>query len=333
MYKGMKKRICFMLSCICILLMCGGCGGNAAWKEYDKQALYFDTVISLKFFAGENGEELMEHCLEMCEDMEKTFSRTRGDSELYQINHRIENTVEVSAEIAELVSLGLEYYEKSGGKFDITVAPLSDLWDFKSENAKVPPSKDIEAALEKVDASKVHVDGKVLTFDGDDTMIDLGALVKGYAADKLREYLTENGVESGIINLGGNVLTIGGKPDGAGAWRIGIQKPFDSLSSTIAVVEVENQTVVSSGIYERYFEQDGVLYHHILDPDSGYPIQNDIWGVSVICESSLLGDVLSTTCLTLGIDESIKLIDSMEGVEAIFVRDDLELIYTDDTMR
>lgn len=333
MYKDMRKKLCSVILFICMLLLCGGCGSDTAKREYEKQALYFDTVISLKFYAGENGDELMEHCLEICQNIEETFSRTRGDSELYQINHRTEDRVKVSGEMAELVSLGLEYYEKSGRKFDITIAPLSDLWDFKSEDAKVPPQKEIEAALAKVDASRVHVNGNVLVFDSNDTMLDLGALVKGYAADKLRTYLTENGVESGIINLGGNVLTIGSKPDTGEAWKIGIQKPFDSLGSMIAAVEVKNQTVVSSGIYERYFEQDGILYHHILDPDSGYPIRNNIWGVSVICESSLLGDVLSTTCLTLGIDEAVKLIDSMEGVEAIFVRDDLELIYTDEGMR
>lgn len=318
---------------MCMLLACGGCGGSASQKEYEKQALYFDTVITLRFYADENGEELMEQCLNICQEIEDTFSRTREGSELYRINHRTENEIEVSQEIADLVSLGLEYYEVSDGKFDITVAPLSDLWDFKSENAKVPAEEEIEEALARVDASKVHVNGNVLTFDCDDTMIDLGALVKGYAADKLRAYLTENGVASGIINLGGNVLTIGGRPDDGGNWRVGIQKPFDSLNSAIAVVEVNNQTVVSSGIYERYFMQDGVVYHHILDPDNGYPIQNNIWGVSVICESSLLGDALSTTCLALGLSRAQELIDSMDGVEAIFICDDLELIYTDESMK
>ncbi len=328
-----NKSSAILLAGIGILLLYIVCGKRTALREFEKQAFYFDTVISLKFYAKENGDELMQHCLEMCRDMEDTFSRTKEDSELYQINHRTENEVEVSEEMAQLISLGLEYYEKSGGKFDITVAPLSELWDFKSEDAQVPPAEKIAQALAKVDASKVHVNGNILIFDRADTMIDLGALVKGYAADRLREYLQANGVESGILNLGGNVLTIGSKPDNGAAWEVGIRTPFDTAGSYIAVVEARNQAVVTSGIYERYFEQDGVLYHHILDPDTGYPIQNDIWEVSVICESSLLGDVLSTTCLALGIDDAKKLIEAMEGVEAVFVCDDLEVIYTDESMK
>ena len=154
-------------------------------------------------------------------------------------------------------------------------------------------------------------------------MIDLGALVKGYAADEMAAYLKSEGVSSGLINLGGNVLTIGSKPDGS-MWRIGIRKPFDS-DAIIDTVEVSDQTVVSSGVYERYFEQDGVIYHHILDPDTGYPIENGIWGDSIICSSSLQGDALSTTCLALGVEKASELIESLDGVEAVFINDRLEL--------
>ncbi|MDO4343866.1 MAG: FAD:protein FMN transferase [Eubacteriales bacterium] len=328
----MNKKALLYTALTALLCLLVGCGRQKEPEQFEKQALYFDTVIQIRFYADENGEELMQRCMEMCDAMEKTFSRTDSESELYAVNHRQQDTVEVSAGIAELVKVGLDYYEKSGGKFDITIAPLSDLWDFKSEDARVPEAGAIEEALQKVDAAKVHVDGNVLRFDSPDTMIDLGALVKGYAADRLKAYLTSQGVTSGLINLGGNVLAIGTKPDGSN-WNIGIQKPFGDYGDSSAVVEVDDQTVVSSGIYERYFEQNGVLYHHILDPDTGYPVQSDIEGVSVISDTSLTGDALSTSCLALGFEEAKELIGKIEGAEAVFVLKDGTLAYTDETMR
>ena len=297
--------------------------GSAKLKDYSVQNFFFDTVISVKITAGENAEELLGHCMDMCGEYERIFSRTSEESELYKVNHRTSNTVEVSEKLAYLISEGQKIHELSGGKFDITVAPLSDLWDFKSQDASVPDAQKIREAAAKVDASRVHLEGTTLTFDSNDTMIDLGALVKGYAADELAAYLKSEGVESGLINLGGNVLTIGSKPDGS-SWKIGIQKPFAG-GELIDTVEVSDKTVVSSGVYERYFEQDGVIYHHILDPDTGYPVQDGIWGVSIICDSSLLGDELSTTCLAVGEEEAEKLIKSMDGVEAIFVDDQLHV--------
>ena len=316
----MKKYI--LVPIFLMLLLCTGCQlHNLHVSEetlYEKNALYFDTVINLQFYAGENGEELMDHCMEMCNEFENTFSRTLETSELYAINHRKENTVTVSDSMAELISTGLTYYELSDGKFDITVAPLSDLWDFKSSDAAIPKESDIQNNLKKVGADQISLSGNTLTFSSDDTMIDLGALVKGFAADRIKAYLTEHGVTSGILNLGGNVLTIGSRPDGS-SWNIGIQKPFDEKNPIADTVKIKDQTVVSSGVYQRYFKQDNIIYHHILDPDTGYPIQNDLWGVSVICDSSMTGDALSTTCMTLGYENARKLIESMDHTEAVFI--------------
>lgn len=328
----MKKKRYFLPVLIAVLCLLAGCGTQAEPEKFEKTTLYFDTVITISFYTDGDGDALMERCMQMCDAFEKTFSRTDEDSELYAVNHRTTDRVEVSSGISALVETGLAYYEKSGGKFDITVAPLSDLWDFKSEDARVPDADAIAAALAKVDASRVHVEGNTLVFDSPDTMIDLGALVKGYAADALKKYLTGEGVQSGLINLGGNVLAIGAKPDGSD-WRIGIQKPFADYSETAAVVRVQDKTVVSSGIYERCFEQNGKLYHHILDPDTGYPVENDIEGVSIICDSSLLGDALSTTCLALGTQAAQELIAQTEGAEAVFVLKNGDILYTDESLR
>ncbi|MDO5539263.1 MAG: FAD:protein FMN transferase [Eubacteriales bacterium] len=319
-----SKKILPLLGLTGILFACTGCVSAPKEELYEKNLIYFDTVISLQFYAGENGDELMDHCVRMCQNYEHIFSRTDNSSELYKINHRAGKSIAVSDEIADLISVGLEYYQISEGMFDITVAPLSDLWDFKSENPVLPLEADIQTALTSVDASRISLEGNILTFEDDNTMIDLGALVKGYAADNMKKYLTENGVTSGNLNLGGNVLTIGTKPDGSN-WRIGIQKPFDDRGTLAEIVEVSDKTVVSSGIYERYFEKDGTVYHHILSPDTGYPVENDIWEVSIICDSSLTGDALSTTCLTLGYEKARKLIDSLKDVEAIFILQNYEI--------
>ena len=319
----MKRNKVFPAALAAGLLLSVCMHAEAKQKDYTAANFFFDTVISLRITADENGQELLNHCMDMCRNYEHIFSRTDESSELYAVNHRDTDTVEVSDELAYLIGVGLEYYEISEKKFDITVAPLSDLWDFKSPDASIPDAEDIAKEAAKVDASKVHLDGNTLSFDSRDTMIDLGALVKGYAADEMAAYLKSEGVSSGLINLGGNVLTIGSKPDGS-MWRIGIRKPFDS-DAIIDTVEVSDQTVVSSGVYERYFEQDGVIYHHILDPDTGYPIENGIWGDSIICSSSLQGDALSTTCLALGVEKASKLIESLDGVEAVFINDRLEL--------
>ena len=157
-------------------------------------------------------------------------------------------------------------------------------------------------------------------------MIDLGALVKGYAADRIAAWLREKGITSGLINLGGNVYALGGKPDGS-AWKIGIQKPFDT--GIVDTVEVKDQSVVSSGVYERCFELNGTLYHHILNPETGYPVQNGLWGVSIISDSSLQGDALSTVCMLLGQNEAMDLIRRTDGVRAIFVDDALHVAHCD----
>lgn len=320
----MKKILTTLLSAAGMVLFLAGCGKTSTNILYKKSLLCFDTVVTLQFYAGKNGQELMDHCVQLCQDYEKIFSRTDSESQLYQINHRTSNTVEVSDEIAELVSVGLEYYDLSDGMFDITIAPLSDLWDFKSESPQIPDASDIEAALSAVDASSITQDGNTITFSDADTMIDLGALAKGYIADHLKTYLTQNGVTSGNLNLGGNVLTIGSRPDGS-PWRIGIQEPFSSQGTLADVVEVTDKTVVSSGIYERYFEEGGEIYHHILDPKTGYPVDTDICGVTVICDSSLTGDALSTTCLLLGYEKAKAFITSLKDVEAIFILENEEI--------
>ena len=159
--------------------------------------------------------------------------------------------------------------------------------------------------------------------------LDLGGIAKGYIADRLKDYLSQNGVTSAVIDLGGNILCLGGKSESDG-FRIGIQQPFADRSETVSVVNIRDKSVVSSGIYERYIKaEDGTLYHHILNPQTGYSYENDLLGVSIISDKSVDGDGLSTTAFALGLSEGMKLINSMDGVEAIFITKDEKLHYSE----
>ena len=256
---------------------------------------------------------------------EGLFSATIDTSEVSEINQAEGKPVTVSPETAELISKGVEYGRLSNGRFDVTIAPASSLWNFtdNTENT-IPDPEKLDEAVSHIDYSCIQIEGNTVTLTDPEARIDLGGIAKGYIADRLKEYLISEGIEHALIDLGGNMLTLGGRYDGT-AFRIGIQRPFAETGTVMAAVSVRDKSVVSSGDYERYFEKDGVVYHHILDPDTGYPVQNDLDQVTIISDESVDGDALSTTCFTLGLEEGMKLIRSLDGVEAVFVTKDGKL--------
>ena len=269
-------------------------------------------------------EEILEHCKNLCRKYENLFSAEVESSDIGRINQAEGKPVSVSSETAELIQLGIHYGELSDGKFDITVLSASELWDFHDGKKVIPDQKVLEEAVSHIDYKNIQVDGTTVTMKDPKCRIDLGGIAKGYIADRLKEYLEKEGIEHATINLGGNVLTIGTKPDGSD-YKIGIQKPFAADGEVLEVLSVHDRSVVSSGDYERYFEKDGVIYHHILDPQSGWPVQNDLDQVTILSDSSADGDALSTTCYVLGLEKGMKLIQEMDDVEAIFVTKDGEI--------
>ena len=300
-------------------------------------AIKLNTAVTVTIYDS-NDRDLLTECMNLCDKYENVFSRTASDSELYKLNHRTltpvegtEDTYQVSDSLAELISKGLDYSELSKGAFDIAIEPLTSLWDFTAEDPQVPEDSLIQAALLKCDYHNISVDKNKneITLKTADTAIELGAIAKGYIADRLKDYLVSQNVKSAIINLGGNVLCIGKKPDNS-AFKIGIQKPFADRSETIAVMDIRDKSVVSSGIYERCFEQDGILYHHLLNPKTGYPYDNGLIAVTIISDKSVDGDALSTTCFALGLEDGMKLAESLDDVQAFFVTSDYEIHYTKD---
>lgn len=273
--------------------------------------------------------EILNEALSVCDTYEKMFSRTDTDSTLYNLNHGLIDTV--PKELGELISLGIEYSELSGGAFDITIGSVSSLWDFTSDSPSVPDAQAIAEALEYVDYTAVQIspnsDGTYTVSMPENTVIDLGAIAKGYIADKIRDFLLEKGINRAIINLGGNVLCVGAKTSST-PFSVGIRRPFSEDSSPLVTLSIDNKSAVSSGNYERYFYQDDTLYHHILNPHTGYPYDNGITDVTIISDLSVTGDCLSTVCFALGLEEGMQLIENTSGVEAMFVESDGTIHYS-----
>lgn len=301
-----------------------------------KSGFYFNTVISVTVYENASEKDLDE-CFQLAEQYENYFSNTLPDSDVSKINDAAGTPVTVHDETIELLETGISYGKLSNGRFDITIGKLSDLWDIstkalfeETDASMIPSDTDIAAALATVDYRNIRIDGNEVTLLDANAHIDLGGIAKGYIADRMKDFLNERGITNGFINLGGNVLALGGKPDG-GTYTIGIQKPFAEDNSAIASVEVTDQTVVSSGIYERNFTVDGILYHHILDVTTGYPYDNGLAGVTIITKNSVDGDALSTVCFSLGLKNGMALIEELEDTEAIFITTDNE-IYTSSGM-
>lgn len=246
----------------------------------------------------------------------------------YEIHSDGAITFQVSELLYRILEQGQHYGTLSKGAFTVTIEPVSTLWNFTGESTEPPASEEIRKALPFVNDKRISLqDGKV-TFAMPGMGLDLGGIAKGFIADELKRYLKEQGVTSGLINLGGNILCIGEKAEKQ-PFVIGIQQPFADRNETIATIYANDQSVVSSGIYERYFRtKDGKQYHHILNPATGYSWENDLQAVTIVSETSVEGDGLSTTCFALGLEQGMKLVESLEHVEAVFITTDEKMHYS-----
>lgn len=302
-------------------LMLSACSPKTA--EYSKTGTYFDTVIQITLY-DKSKVSCIDECFQMADHYEKLLSRTISSSDVSKINAANGSYVTVDADTLELIKKGLHYCEISDGKFDITVGALSDLWDITDNPGIVPSAAKIATAQKTVGYQNLKISGNKVALKKKNARLDLGGIAKGYIADKMKSYLQQQGVTSAMINLGGNVLTVGKKPDGTD-YTVGIQKPFDEMNAAMGALKISDQTVVSSGIYERYFKLNNKIYHHLLDTTTGYPIENNLLGVTIICDHSVDGDGLSTTCFALGLEKGMKLIESLDDTEAVFITDDYQL--------
>ena len=334
--------------------------GGAAQGEnpVTKESFYFDTICQITIYGIQtSGQEDVEseesaqkdeipfsaaaedriaQAFSLCSEYEELLSKTKEGSDIWNINHAGGKPVDCDERTMEIIEKGIAYGDLSEGKFDITVGKAEDLWNFHSDSPKVPKEDALKEAVSHVDYRKISVDlsgGTVQLLDPE-AEIDLGGIAKGYIADQVCEFLQKSGVTSAIVSLGGNIECIGGKPETVGfttettdfsPFSIGIETPYSDRAKIVGASPLENGTMVTSGVYERYFTENGKEYHHILDVKTGYPAETDVLGVTIQGAEGTSADcdALSTICLLLGSEKGSRLIENMEGYEALFIlRDD-----------
>ena len=329
----MNRRLSSLALCAALFLGLAACGPTEATptptpaiERKSQVGFYFDTVVTMEVYTSD--DTLLSDAQKECQYYDNLLSKSYKGSDVWNINHANGKRVAVSDETREILEKALEYSRLSGGAFDITIEPCVALWDFTGEDMGLLPDETALAkAAAKVDWTQVDVNDEGVLLPAGMT-IDLGAIAKGYITDRIADFLKARGVESGLLNFGGNVLVIGNKPDGS-QWNIGVQDPLGLRDqSIVGAVRVTSHAVVTSGIYERGFDLDGVRYHHILEPSSGWPVQNELAGVSIIAADAFDADALSTTVFAMGVEEGTAFIESLDGIEAIFVTRDDQVTWT-----
>lgn len=283
-----------------------------------------DTFIRLDAY-GKNAGEALAACQSEMKRIEALLSVSSEYGDVYRINHAEGGQTRVSAETVALLVEAFAVSAQTGGAFDPTVYPLVECWGFFDAAQRVPDAQQIEKLLPLVgwENALLHADTVKLPAGAG---VDLGGVAKGYAADRLAGMLRANGIESALLSLGGNVYALGAKPDG-GEWRIGVQDPA-SETGVLGVVHARDEAVVTAGSYQRRFAQDGVTYHHILDPKTGYPADSGLVSVTVICDSATRADALSTALFVMGAERATAFWLADRDFAAIFVQDDGTVLYT-----
>ena len=317
------KKIQICAAAAMLMFALAGCGTSETTAS--TQDFYaMDTAMNITAY-GKHAQDAINESIQYINALEQDISRTNEDSDVYAINHAEGETVTVSAQTADVLDRALELAEQTDGYFDPTIAPLSDLWGIGTENAAVPAQADIDAALALVDYTKVTLDGTEVTIPAG-MEIDLGGIGKGYAADHVAQILKDAGVEHATISLGGNVYAVGSKDRGI-PWSVGITDP-DEPGSWFAALKVSDTSVVTSGDYERYFEQDGKRYCHIFDPETGYPAETDLRSVTIVSANSTQADACTTALFVMGLERAQQYCEE-QGIEAVFVCRDHTVYVTD----
>lgn len=320
----LSKKIVKTFAAALTALTLTSCDNTKTESSYTGGFIAMDTYISATVY-GEEGEAAANAAKEEILRLESLLSATDENSDIGRINGSEGKGAAVNRETAELIRFALEMCEKSGGSLNITMYPIVREWGFTTGKYKIPDIDTLTALLKKADYRSVDVDGNNVTVP-QGVMIDLGSVAKGYAGDRAIQILKENGITSGLMNLGGNVQVLGGKPDGTD-WNIGVQNPFGE--GYICVLSVRDKAVVTSGNYERYFEENGKRYWHIIDPSDGFPADNGIVSATVIGGSGAFCDALSTSLFVMGKDKAEKLWRESGEFEMILVLEDGSVVISE----
>lgn len=296
----------------------------------DRTIFAMDTVMELRVH-GDNAAAALQLIIDEINSLERTLSVTREGSDVWKINHAGGEQVKVGRDASYLLELARILGEQTGGALDVTMYPVVKAWGFTTSEYRIPDETELQELLERVDYEKIEVVLKsedIISSDLDAYVtlpvgmeMDLGSIAKGYAGERAADLLRENGVTSALLNMGGNVQSVGAKPDGT-PWRIGIRDPHGSSGSYLGVVELIDQAAVTSGGYERYFEEDGVRYWHIMDPATGAPARSGLVSVTIIGDRGSVCDGLSTSLFVLGVEGALDYWRTYGDFEAILVDED-----------
>lgn len=297
-----------------------------------KQEIAFGTVCSITLYE-KNAEKVLDKCFARLQELDDVFNVKEEESEINLINKKAGIApATVSEEAILVLKQAKEFAKLTDGNFDPTIGPLVKVWNINGENPKVPNQKKIDEARALVNFEKLILDEKANTaYIEEDMSLDVGGIAKGFAADEMVKILSENNITYGIINLGGNIFAYGIKKVNRKDenWNIGIKNPVNPEFGSAFSVKVQNKTVVTSGNYERFFEDNGVRYHHIIDVKDGYPSQNGVVSFTIIGDSSLMADALSTSCFILGREKGLELLESL-GIQGFCVTSDKKVYATKD---
>lgn len=295
--------------------------------RHEATSFAMDTVMTFTVL-HEDGEEIIIDAEQEIRRLENLLSVTMENSDVAKLNAAAgKEAVKVSEDTKYLLETGKALGEQTGGTFDIAISPIAKAWGFTEEEHHVPTRAELDALLPLTNPADIILEKDTAYLQKENMAVDLGGIAKGYASDCVAKLLKEKGVESAILSLGGNVYGVGRKPDGE-KWEVALANPLDA-DDYCGLISIENQAVVTSGGYQRYFEENGKKYHHIIDPATGCPAESGLLSVTIICESGTMADVLSTALYVMGLDKALEYWQNTDGFEAIFVTEDGEVVATE----
>ncbi|MGL4362937.1 MAG: FAD:protein FMN transferase [Cellulosilyticaceae bacterium] len=327
------KFICFIIPMSILLCSCQSptnVENSSPLEPLRKTHIMMGTSVTITLYDYDD-PNILDYAFEKIRQLESALSLNKSNTLLDKVNQQAGlSPVVVNQDFFNVVERGLYYSILTNGAFDVTIGPLVKLWNIGFSDARVPSEQEIDNILPLINYNNITLDAtnNTIFLKNPNMKLDLGSIAKGYAADQIAELLRFHGVEHAIIDLGGNVYTLGSKLDGT-SWKVGIQDPYNPRGAIIGHIPVSNKSIVTSGIYERFLKVDDASYHHILNPKDGYPYSNDIVSVTIISDYSVDGDALSTAVFSMGIEQGLNFVESLDGIEAIFISTDNVLYLTD----
>lgn len=318
----MKKFTSFLL----FALLLSGCA--AAPQEASAQFFAMNTTMSVTAY-GKGGGEAVTAVEQEIFRLDKLLSRHTPGSDIARLNDAAgsDRRISLDEETAHILALSKTYADDLGKTFDPTIAPIMDAWGFGGDAYRVPAQSELDALLPKVDAGSLSVEGTSAALATSGMAVDLGGIAKGYAADRAVQLLAEHGITSAILNLGGNITVVGTRPDG-NPWRVGVKDP-NQLESYVCILALTDETLSTSGAYERFFEEDGVTYHHIIDPATGAPSDSDLLSATVISPTGSLDDAMSTAFFVMGADGALDYWRTHTGFELVLIQKSGAILVTE----